>query len=157
MKVISIVLSFSLTFPAFLSQDSLSLIFIGDIMGHGGQIEAAYNIKSKSYNYDPVFQKIKPIIDRADITIANLEVTQLTSIFWIPTISSPDALACKENGIDVLVTANNPQLTAEKAELQERLKCLTLCRFLIRHISEPYREEHNNLLILRKGSIRVGV
>ena len=29
-------------------------------MGHGGQIEAAYNIKSKSYNYDPVFQN-KPI------------------------------------------------------------------------------------------------
>ena len=161
MKVISIVFVFFLTFPAFLSQDSLSLIFIGDIMGHGGQIEAAYNIKSKSYNYDPVFQKIKPIIDRADITIANLEVTLAGPPYsGYPQFSSPDALAkaCKENGIDVLVTANNHSVDRRKSGIIRTLKVLDSLQ--IPHTGtfrNPTERKHNNLLILRKGSIRVGV
>ena len=42
-------------------QDSLTFMFIGDVMGHGGQIEAAYDAQTKSYNYDAVFEKIEPI------------------------------------------------------------------------------------------------
>lgn len=130
-------------------------------MGHGGQIEAAYNSKTKSYNYDPVFQKIKPIIDRTDITIANLEVTLAGPPYsGYPQFSSPDALAksCKENGIDVLVTANNHSVDRRKSGIIRTLKVLDSLQ--IPHTGtfrNPTERKHNNLLILRKGSIRVGV
>ena len=86
-------------------------------MGHGGQIESAYNPKTKGYDYDPVFSKIKPILERADIAIANLEVTLAGPPYsGYPQFSSPDALAssCKRNGIDVFVTANNHSVDRRK-------------------------------------------
>ena len=55
--------------------DSLTLIFIGDIMGHDPQIESAYNSESRNYNYDVVFEEVKGLISKANYTIANLEVT----------------------------------------------------------------------------------
>jgi hypothetical protein len=53
----------------------ISLLFIGDIMGHDEQIWSAENRETHTYNYDDVFQYIKPVISEADISIANFEVT----------------------------------------------------------------------------------
>ena len=58
-----------------LSQSSMSLIFLGDIMGHGGQIEAAHDLGKETYNYDLVFAELRKIIEKPDFAIANLEVT----------------------------------------------------------------------------------
>ena len=93
-----------------LSQSSMSLIFLGDIMGHGGQIEAAHDLGKETYNYDLVFAELRKIIEKPDFAIANLEVTLAGEpVSGYPQFSSPDALAkaCKNSGIDVLVTANN--------------------------------------------------
>lgn len=90
--------------------EELSLLFIGDIMGHGGQVRSAYNEETDSYDYNHCFQYIKDEIGDADYTIANLEVTLAGPPFkGYPQFSSPDALAvaCQNAGIDVLVTANN--------------------------------------------------
>jgi poly-gamma-glutamate capsule biosynthesis protein CapA/YwtB (metallophosphatase superfamily) len=92
------------------SQDKISLLFIGDIMGHDEQIWSAENRETHLYNYDDVFQYIKPVISDADITIANFEVTLGGPPYMgYPQFSSPVALAvaCKNAGIDYLVTANN--------------------------------------------------
>ncbi len=35
--------------------NSVKLLFLGDIMGHGPQIKAAYNAETNSYNYDSSF------------------------------------------------------------------------------------------------------
>ncbi|UKN00558.1 CapA family protein [Paracrocinitomix mangrovi] len=88
----------------------LSLLFLGDIMGHGPQITSAYDAESKSYNYDDVFKYVKDIISEPDYAIGNLEVTLAGPPFkGYPQFSSPDALAkaCQNAGLDVLVTANN--------------------------------------------------
>ena len=53
----------------------VTMLFAGDIMGHGPQIHAAWDSANDSYDYTPVFQFIKPIIEKADIAVANLEVT----------------------------------------------------------------------------------
>lgn len=90
--------------------NQLSLLFMGDVMGHGPQIEGAYNNETKQYNYLPVFEKVKKTFQEADFAIANLEVTLAGKPYkGYPQFSSPDALAaaCKESGIGVLVTANN--------------------------------------------------
>ena len=92
------------------SEQKISLLFAGDIMGHDSQILAAENIESKTYNYNEVFRYIKPLISGADFAAANLEVTLAGPPYkGYPRFSSPAALAvaCREAGIDCLVTANN--------------------------------------------------
>ena len=88
----------------------LSFIFIGDIMGHGPQITSAYDSDAKEYNYDPCFKYITEEISEPDYAIGNLEVTLAGPPFkGYPQFSSPDhlAVACKNAGMDVLVTSNN--------------------------------------------------
>ncbi len=92
------------------SGDKISLLFIGDIMGHDEQIWSAENRETHLYNYDDVFKYIKPVIGDADIAIANFEVTLAGPPYiGYPQFSSPAdlAVACKNAGIDYLVTANN--------------------------------------------------
>lgn len=90
---------------------TLKLLFVGDIMGHGPQIKSAYDATTQTYNYSPCFQYVKPIIEEADLAIANLEVTLPGNKPYTgyPMFRSPDALASavKEAGFDVVVTANN--------------------------------------------------
>jgi len=92
------------------SSGELSLLFIGDIMGHGPQIVSAYDKATDSYNYDNCFKYIKDEMSDADYTIANLEITLAGPPYTgYPQFSSPDELAvgCKNAGIDILVTSNN--------------------------------------------------
>ena len=108
-----ILLSF-LSFTDFFAQkkleNTLKLLFLGDIMGHGSQIKTAYNAHTQTYEYTNSFQHMQPIISQADFTIANLEVTLGTKPYsGYPQFSSPIELvvAAKKAGIDVLATANN--------------------------------------------------
>ncbi len=90
--------------------NKISLLFIGDIMGHDEQIWSAENRETHRYNYDDVFRYIKPVISEADIAIANFEVTLAGPPYkGYPQFSSPADLAvsCRNAGIDYLVTANN--------------------------------------------------
>jgi len=91
-------------------EEKLSLLFIGDIMGHDSQIWSAEDLKTGTYDYNDVFMYVKPLISDADIAIANLEVTLAGPPYkGYPLFSSPAALAdaCRNAGIDCLVTANN--------------------------------------------------
>lgn len=91
-------------------RDKISLLFIGDIMGHDEQIWSAENRETHTFNYDTVFQYIKPVISEADVAIANFEVTLAGKPYMgYPQFSSPAdlAVACRNAGIDYLVTANN--------------------------------------------------
>lgn len=88
----------------------LSLLFIGDIMGHDEQIWSAEDRETNTYDYNDVFKYVKPVISEADLAIANFEVTLAGPPYQgYPKFSSPSALAaaCKNCGIDILVTANN--------------------------------------------------
>lgn len=96
---------------AELPRDSLiTLLFTGDIMGHDGQIASAYDDSTGTWSYESVFSFIAPLISDADIAIGNLEVTLGGPPYkGYPQFSSPDALAvaCRNAGFDILVTANN--------------------------------------------------
>ena len=90
--------------------ESISLLFGGDLMGHGPQIRAALVDSNQTYDYKPGFQYLEEYIKQADISVANLEVTLAGPPFkGYPQFSSPDAYArnMKELGFDILVTANN--------------------------------------------------
>jgi poly-gamma-glutamate synthesis protein (capsule biosynthesis protein) len=144
-----------------IEKDSLSIIFMGDIMGHDPQIKSAYNKTTKSYNYDSVFSKVAPIIKSADFAIANLEVTLAGAPYkGYPRFSSPDKLAeaCKNNGIDILVTANNHSCDRGKKGLLRTLKILDTLD--IKHtgtFKDIFDKNRNNLLIFTKNNIKVGL
>ncbi|HEX5170125.1 MAG TPA: CapA family protein [Cyclobacteriaceae bacterium] len=88
----------------------ISLLFTGDIMGHDSQIADAYDDSDGKYDYTRCFRFVRPYLESADLTIGNLEVTLAGPPYkGYPQFSSPDelAVALKEVGFDVLVTANN--------------------------------------------------
>ena len=88
----------------------ISLLFLGDIMGHDEQIKSAENMETNSFDYDDVFRYVKDEISGPDVAIANFEVTLAGPPYkGYPAFSSPAALAaaCRNAGIDVFVTANN--------------------------------------------------
>lgn len=91
----------------------LKLVFAGDIMGHDEQITGAWSPEMNQYDYEPTFRYVKPYIEKADIAIANLEVTLAGQPYkGYPQFSSPDelALAARGAGFDVFIQANNHAL-----------------------------------------------
>ena len=92
------------------SSNTLSILFIGDIMGHDEQIRSAENRIDHTYDYEDVFRYIKPVISAADMAVANFEVTLAGKPYkGYPRFSSPASLAtaCRKSGIEYLMTANN--------------------------------------------------
>lgn len=107
--------------------DRLSLLFIGDIMGHDAQIRSAWDPLTGSYDYDDVFSYISDEISEADYTIANLEVTLAGPPYrGYPAFSSPAELAaaCRKAGIDCFVTANNHSADRGKKGILRTLQTL---------------------------------
>jgi len=88
----------------------LSLLFLGDIMQHQPQVEAAWDDSLKTYIYDSCFKYVAPFIRKADIAMANLEVTLAGPPYTgYPQFSGPDQLiqGLLYAGIDIVGTANN--------------------------------------------------
>ncbi|MGZ8568148.1 MAG: CapA family protein [Bacteroidia bacterium] len=88
----------------------VTMVCGGDVMMHLPQITAAYNEEKKQYDFSTVFDKVAPIIKKADIALANIETTFGGKPYTgYPQFSAPDTLAwfMKNAGFDVIVTANN--------------------------------------------------
>jgi len=105
----------------------LTLLFVGDVMGHDSQIASAFNDSTKIYEYDGCFKYVSPFIKEADVAIANLEVTLAGSPFkGYPQFSSPDnlATALQNAGFDILITANNHSLDRSKKGLERTIDVL---------------------------------
>jgi poly-gamma-glutamate capsule biosynthesis protein CapA/YwtB (metallophosphatase superfamily) len=129
MKKTGVLIGFLFVMANGLAQDTtrLSLLFFGDIMQHDSQITDAYNARTKTYNYDPCFQFIKPYIQSADLAIGNLELTLAGPPYkGYPNFSAPDELlvSLKDMGTDVLVTANNHCVDTGKKGLERTIQML---------------------------------
>lgn len=112
---------------AWAQDTTLSFLFLGDIMGHDGQIKAALNEKDSSYDYSVNYKYIKELFEQSDITIANLEVTLAGPPYkGYPAFSSPDDLifASKDAGIDYFITANNHSCDRGKRGITRTLDVL---------------------------------
>lgn len=89
--------------------EKITLLFAGDIMQHQGQIDSAIMIDG-GYDYTDCFSCVKEEVSRADIAIANLEVTFAGKPYTgYPSFSAPDEYlyAIRNAGFDILATANN--------------------------------------------------
>lgn len=110
------------------AQDKLKMIFVGDIMGHGPQIESAAIEPNKLYDYSPCFRFIAPLLEQNDLAIGNLELTLpgKPPYTGYPTFKSPDELplALRAAGFDLLVTANNHSNDGGLIGVQNTIKTL---------------------------------
>jgi poly-gamma-glutamate synthesis protein (capsule biosynthesis protein) len=91
-------------------EDSIILIFGGDIMVHSPQLEVAFNPQTGRYDFTSCFQFFHRHIKSADLAVANLEVPLAGRPYsGYPCFSAPDALldAVLEAGFDVMQLANN--------------------------------------------------
>ncbi len=92
--------------------DPVKLTFLGDIMCEPRLLKAAGTAGGR-YGFSAVFQNVRELLDGSDYVIGNLETPlagreagYVSSLF---SFNAPDefALAAKEAGIDLLLTANN--------------------------------------------------
>jgi poly-gamma-glutamate synthesis protein (capsule biosynthesis protein) len=107
--------------------EKLKLVFAGDIMGHSTQIKAAL-LPDGTYDYHHCFKYVAPILKQADLAIGNLEFTLpgKPPYSGYPQFRSPDAVAValKDAGFDMMVTANNHSNDAGKTGVENTIRTL---------------------------------
>lgn len=140
--------------------DSLSVLFIGDLMQHKSQIDAA-RLPGGGYDYAECFRYVKPEFGKNDLVIANLEVTLAGKPYTgYPGFSAPDEYlyAVRNAGIDVLVTSNNHCLDKGKRGLERTIGLLDSLR--IPHVG-TYRNRRERLenypLLVEKNGFRLAL
>ncbi|MBE6883313.1 MAG: CapA family protein [Ruminococcaceae bacterium] len=93
----------------------MKITVLGDVMCEPPVLKAARR-KDGSYNFESVFEKVCPLLDEADFTVANLEFplagkeVKYTDCFYV--FNAPDsfAQAAKNAGINLISTINNHTL-----------------------------------------------
>lgn len=96
----------------FSSPEDIELVFAGDAMQHGPQIQTALQ-SDGSYDYTKCFELVKDEISSADFAVVNLECPLGGKPYaGYPAFSAPDdfAQALKDAGFDMFLTANNHSL-----------------------------------------------
>lgn len=152
-----ILLCYSVTLSA---QERITLLFVGDLMQHQAQIDAARTPDGK-YDYSSYFSLVKEEISRADIAIGNLEVTLGGKPYrGYPAFSAPDEYlqAIKDAGFDVLLTANNHCLDRGKKGLERTIAQMD-------SLSIPHAGTYRNAterrqrypLLIRKKGFRIAL
>lgn len=101
----------------------------GDVMGHGAQLESAYDTETDTYDFIPVFEDVKPVIEEADLALANLETTLAgpsRPYMGYPTFNTPDAIVdgLSYAGFDAIVTANNHSLDTRDEGLRRTVEVI---------------------------------
>lgn len=147
-----IILLYSVTLSA---QERITLLFVGDLMQHQAQIDAARTSDGK-YDYSPYFSLVKEQISRADLAIANLEVTLGGKPYrGYPTFSAPDEYlqTIKDAGFDILLTANNHCLDRGKKGLERTIFMLDSLHIphAGTYLNETERRRHHPLFIKKNG------
>ena len=142
LAVFIVVLLYSVTLS---SQERITLLFVGDLMQHQAQIDAAHVSEGK-YDYSSCFSLIKEQISQADLAIGNLEVTLGGRPYrGYPMFSAPDEYlqAIKDAGFDILLTANNHCLDRGKKGMERTI----LIRILSCKISKVPRHANRMPLL----------
>ncbi|MBI2336122.1 MAG: CapA family protein [Deltaproteobacteria bacterium] len=139
----------------------LSLLFVGDIMQHDPQIQAAYDPKTQTYSYDDSLKYVKSIFEATDVVIGNLELTFGGKPYkGYPQFSAPSELASglKNAGVDYLVTANNHSCDRGKKGIEGTLEALDKAKIIHTGTFKNQKQREKQYpLIIEKNGIRLAV
>lgn len=138
--------------------ETLSLVFVGDLMQHQAQINAAKKEKDV-YNYRNCFQYVAPELQKADLAIGNLEVTLGDKPYrGYPSFSAPDAYlkALQVAGFDMLLFANNHCLDRGNRGAIRTLKQLDSLKFIHTGVFRTADERlHRYPLLVERNGFRI--
>lgn len=153
--MLPIVCWLSAIFVTAASPDTLSLIFVGDLMQHQAQINAARK-GNGAFSYKGCFDFVAPELRKADLAVGNLEVTLGGKPYrGYPVFSAPDEYlhAIRNAGFDVLLFANNHCLDRGNRGAVRTLGQLDSMRILHTGVFRNAKERMENypLLVERKG------
>lgn len=125
LHIVSLLILLFAKIGLFSQERKVTLLFVGDAMQHGPQIEAAKT--DSGYVYDRCFQYLNDKIASADIACVNFETTLGGAPYrGYPQFSTPDeyAVALKNVGFDLFFTANNHCLDTGKKGLERTIDVL---------------------------------
>lgn len=156
MRQLFVLLCLCFSLSAF-AQDKITLLFVGDLMQHQTQIDAAR--VGAVYDYSSCFKHVKNEISAADLAIGNFEVTLGGEPYsGYPAFSAPDEFlyAVKDAGFDVLLTGNNHCLDRGKKGLERTI-------LMLDSLSIPYagtymnqeKRAENYPLLIEKNNFRI--
>jgi poly-gamma-glutamate synthesis protein (capsule biosynthesis protein) len=140
--------------------DTLTLMFIGDVMSHTPQVDAA-RLPDGTYDYAPCYRFLAPYIASADICIANMEVPLAGAPYTgYPQFSCPDQMMSQlfDAGVDVFLTANNH--TCDKGAKGIRRTIQVMDSLRIPHVGtylDSADFQQRNPLIVEKNGFRIAV
>ncbi|GGD64644.1 CapA family protein [Paenibacillus nasutitermitis] len=134
---------------------------VGDVMMHMPQLPSSYDEKTKSYNFNPFFTKVKPLLEQGDWTIANLETPiagKALGYSGFPRFNSPVELASalKYAGFNVITNANNHSLDRGAQGIELTLKHLLDQGFIVKGTARSKAEAEHLTIVEQKG-IRMGL
>ena len=144
------------------SSSDVTLVMVGDILLHE-QIEQVARDSAGNYNYDFIFENMKPEIENADIAMVNQEVIiggEELGISGYPEFNAPyevgDALAAA--GFDIVCSATNHALDKGKKGI---LNCRDFWKknypqMNVVGINET-EDEYENIDIIEKNGIKIAV
>ena len=140
--------------------DTLTLMFIGDVMSHMPQVDAA-RLPDGTYDYAPCYRFLAPYIASADICITNMEVPLAGAPYsGYPQFSCPDAMMSQlfDAGVDVFLTANNH--TCDKGAKGIRRTIQVMDSLGIPHVGtylDSTDFQQRNPLMVERDGFRVAV
>jgi poly-gamma-glutamate capsule biosynthesis protein CapA/YwtB (metallophosphatase superfamily) len=151
--------------------NEITIAAVGDILMRNKLILAAQLPGERHYSFDGMFEKVAPYLQKADLTIGNLETnfagTDETTTFIsqernpknrYPLFNCPDELCAslKQAGFDVLTTSNNHCMDYGIKGLRRTLDVLDRHKIAHTGTFRTYRESKDFLIKNVKG-ISVGI
>ena len=153
--LLPVVFWLSATFVFALPADTLSLLFVGDLMQHKAQINAA-RVSANRFDYTDCFSYVAPEIEKADLAVGNLEVPLGGRPYTgYPAFSAPDEFlyAIRKAGFDLMLLSNNHCLDRGSRGLKRTIQLLDSLRMLHTGVfrDSVERMERYPLLVEKKG------
>lgn len=140
----------------YVKPDTLSFIFIGDIMLHKAQLDLITKNVGNFYCLD----KIAPLLKKADYGVGNLEFALGGRPYTgYPSFSAPDNFPnyVQKSGIDIFLTANNHIMdrgikgVKRSLSIYQKMEEDCQIRFTGMSTNEKENESHYPLVIRNKG------
>jgi len=160
-QFISLMLSFFFFFTPINNNQEARVMIVGDVMMHAPVTASGYNASTHGYQFDYMFQQVKPILNQADLVIGNLETPlagEGQGYSGYPLFNAPEdiALSLKNAGFDVLTTANNHVLDQQTNGTFQTLNYLD--QYGLKHTGS-FRSptERNQPLILKVNGLKIGI
>lgn len=140
--------------PEYLGESKLTISAVGDLLLHMPVNHAAKN--DEGYDFSYMFQDVRPYLEKADITIGNLETTIAISedeISGYPKFKSPIQFleALVYSGFDIITTANNHSLDGDVEGIKHTLDSLDKYGFMHVGTARSKKERDDVLIVERKG------